>query len=47
MRLLKDQMNTASGKKITTERQQYMAQFLKQFYDESHGFVSFFRTITS
>jgi uncharacterized protein len=36
--LLKDQMNTASGKKIALERHQYMEQFLKQFYDEWNGF---------
>ena len=35
--LLKDQMNTASGKKIATERHKYMKQFLKQFYDEWDG----------
>jgi len=35
--LLKDQMNTASGKKIATERHQYMEEFLKQFYDEWDG----------
>ena len=36
--LLKDQMNTASGKKIAAQRHQYMEQFLKQFYDEWNGF---------
>ena len=35
--LLKDQMNTASGKKIAAERHQYMEEFLKQFYDEWDG----------
>ena len=35
--LLKDQMNTASGKKIALERHQYMEQFLKQFYNEWDG----------
>ena len=35
--LLKDQMNTASGKKIALERHQYMDQFLKQFYNEWNG----------
>ena len=35
--LLKDQMNTASGKKIALERHQYMEQFLKQFYNEWGG----------
>ena len=35
--LLKDQMNTASGKKIALERHQYMEQFLKQFYNEWNG----------
>jgi uncharacterized protein len=36
--LLKDKMNTKTGKKIATERHQYMEQFLKQFYDEWNGF---------
>ena len=35
--LLKDEMNTAAGKKIAIERHQYMEQFLKQFYDEWNG----------
>ena len=35
--LLKDQMHTASGKKIAAQRHQYMEQFLKQFYDEWDG----------
>ena len=35
--LLKDKMNTASGKKIALERHQYIEQFLKQFYDEWDG----------
>jgi uncharacterized protein len=35
--LLKDQMNTPSGKKIAIERHQYMEQFLKQFYNEWNG----------
>jgi uncharacterized protein len=36
--LLKDKMNTKTGKKIATERHQYMEQFLKQFYNEWNGF---------
>jgi uncharacterized protein len=35
--LLKDRMNTASGKKIAEERHQYMETFLQQFYDEWDG----------
>ena len=35
--LLKDQMNTNSGKKIAEERHSYMEGFLKQFYDEWNG----------
>lgn len=35
--LLKDKMNTASGKKIAEERHRYMEQFLSQFYAEWEG----------
>jgi len=35
--LLKDKMNTVSGKKIAEERHQYMETFLQQFYDEWNG----------
>ncbi|NLP57795.1 HD domain-containing protein [Lutibacter sp. B1] len=35
--LLKDKMNTKTGKKIATERHQYMETFLQQFYDEWEG----------
>ena len=35
--LLKDKMNTTSGKKIAEERHQYMETFLQQFYDEWNG----------
>lgn len=35
--LLKDKMNTDTGKKIAEERHQYMEGFLKQFYDEWNG----------
>jgi len=35
--LLKDKMNTASGKKIAEERHQYMEAFLQQFYSEWDG----------
>ena len=35
--LLKDRMNTKTGKKITEERHQYMETFLQQFYDEWNG----------
>jgi len=36
--LLKDRMNTKTGKKIAEERHQYMEVFLQQFYDEWNGF---------
>tara|TARA_B100000795_G_scaffold131206_1_gene97904 strand:+ start:4675 stop:5334 length:660 start_codon:yes stop_codon:yes gene_type:complete len=35
--LLKDQMNTASGKKIANNRHQFMELYLQQFYDEWNG----------
>ncbi|NQV90934.1 phosphohydrolase, partial [Candidatus Woesearchaeota archaeon] len=35
--LLKDKMNTVSGKKIAEERHQYMETFLHQFYNEWDG----------
>lgn len=35
--LLKDKMNTSSGKKIAEERHVYMEQFLSQFYAEWEG----------
>ncbi len=35
--LLKDRMNTKSGKRIATERHNYMQQFLDQFYAEWNG----------
>ena len=35
--LLKDQMNTHTGKEIALERHRYMEQFLKQFYEEWNG----------
>ena len=35
--LLKDKMNTTSGKKIAEERHQYMETFLQQFYNEWNG----------
>lgn len=35
--LLKDKMNTASGKKIAAERHLFMETFLKQFYEEWNG----------
>ena len=35
--LLKDKMNTATGKKIALERHQYMENFLSQFYAEWQG----------
>lgn len=35
--LLKDKMNTNTGKKIAEERHQYMESFLQQFYSEWEG----------
>lgn len=35
--LLKDRMNTKTGKNMALERHQYMETFLKQFYKEWHG----------
>ncbi|MFK5878212.1 MAG: HD domain-containing protein [Flavobacteriaceae bacterium] len=35
--LLKDKMNTASGKKIAEQRHEYMEQYLEQFYSEWNG----------
>ncbi len=35
--LLKDKMNTESGKKIATERHSFMEQYLEQFYKEWDG----------
>jgi uncharacterized protein len=35
--LLKDQMNTASGKKIAAQRHDFMEMYLTQFYDEWDG----------
>ena len=35
--LLKDKMNTASGKKIALERHSFMETYLQQFYDEWDG----------
>jgi uncharacterized protein len=35
--LLKDQMNTASGKKIAAKRHDFMEIYLTQFYDEWNG----------
>ncbi len=35
--LLKDKMNTATGKKIAEERHHFMETYLKQFYDEWNG----------
>ena len=35
--LLKDLMNTKSGKRIALERHKYMEDFLKQFYAEWEG----------
>jgi uncharacterized protein len=35
--LLKDKMNTTTGKKIAEERHQYMETFLQQFYSEWEG----------
>ena len=35
--LLKDKMNTATGRKIAEKRHQYMEAFLEQFYNEWNG----------
>ncbi|AUC85922.1 phosphohydrolase [Polaribacter sp. ALD11] len=35
--LLKDKMNTTSGKKIASQRHDFMKTYLKQFYDEWNG----------
>jgi uncharacterized protein len=35
--LLKDKMNTKSGKAIAAERHRYMEGFLEQFYAECNG----------
>lgn len=35
--LLKDKMNTATGKKIAAQRHEYMERFLEQFYAEWNG----------
>ena len=35
--LLKDKMNTDSGKRIASERHQFMEDYLMQFYDEWNG----------
>ena len=35
--LLKDRMNTKTGKRIAKERHDYMKQFLNQFYSEWNG----------
>lgn len=35
--LLKEKMNTKTGRKIAEERHNYMVDFLKQFYAEWHG----------
>jgi len=35
--LLKDRMNTKTGKRLAQERHNYMEQFLAQFYAEWHG----------
>ena len=35
--LLKDKMNTQTGKQIATDRHQFMEQYLKQFYNEWDG----------
>jgi uncharacterized protein len=35
--LLKEQMNTVTGKKIAAQRHNFMEMYLNQFYDEWNG----------
>jgi len=37
--LIRNQMNTVTGKRIAKERHAYMEGFLKQFYEEWNGFI--------
>tara|TARA_B110000971_G_C20037170_1_gene515050 strand:+ start:564 stop:1223 length:660 start_codon:yes stop_codon:yes gene_type:complete len=37
--LIRDHMNTVTGKRIAEERHAYMEGFLKQFYEEWNGFI--------
>ena len=37
--LIRDHMNTVTGKRIAKERHAYMEGFLKQFYEEWNGFI--------
>lgn len=37
--LLKDRMNTETGKKMAQQRHEYMEGFLNEFFDEWKGYI--------